>query len=65
MFILRGKKVVRAIGQPGLDAVEILAIGDTFIQSVKSTSDYFSYQQAKTYQVTVLGLKKWLHKRFT
>ena len=36
-----GPQVIRAIGQPGLDAIEILMIGDTFIQSVKSTSDYF------------------------
>jgi hypothetical protein len=35
------KPAVRAIGQPGADAVEILAIGETFIQSVKSTADYF------------------------
>jgi hypothetical protein len=33
--------VVRAVGQPGTDAVEILVIGADFIQSVKSTSDYF------------------------
>ena len=38
----RGGEVIRAIGQPGSDAVEILMIGDTFIQSVKSTSDYFA-----------------------
>jgi hypothetical protein len=33
--------VIRAIGQPGADAVEILMVGETFIQAVKSTSDYF------------------------
>ena len=33
--------VIRAIGQPGTDAIEILVIGDKFIQSVKSTMDYF------------------------
>ena len=38
---------IRAIGQPGLDAVEILMIGDTFIQSVKSTSDYFVISRLK------------------
>jgi hypothetical protein len=32
---------VRAIGQPGLDAVEILVIGRDFIQSCKSTSNWF------------------------
>ena len=34
-------RVIRAIGKPGANAVEILMIGETFIQSVKSTSDYF------------------------
>jgi hypothetical protein len=38
---LVGKPIIRAIGQPGADAVEILMIGEAFIQSVKSTSDYF------------------------
>ena len=33
--------VVRAVGFPGTDAVEILTIGKDFIQSVKSTSTYF------------------------
>jgi hypothetical protein len=36
-----GSPVIRAIGQPGADAVEILMIGETYIQTVKSTSDYF------------------------
>ena len=36
-----GAPTIRAIGQPGLDAIEILVIGEKFIQSVKSTSDYF------------------------
>lgn len=44
---LFGPPVVRAIGQPGTDAVEILVIGDTFIQSVKSTSDYFVISRFK------------------
>ena len=38
---ISGKTTIRAIGQPGTNAVEILMIGETFIQSVKSTSDYF------------------------
>lgn len=42
-----GPPVIRAIGQPGFDAVEILMIGDTFIQSVKSTSDYFVITRQK------------------
>ena len=42
-----GPPVIRAIGQPGLDAIEILTIGDTFIQSVKSTSDYFVISRQK------------------
>ena len=33
-------KVIRAIGSPGTDAVEILVIEDKYIQSVKSTSNY-------------------------
>jgi len=34
-------QVVRAVGFPGTDAVEILTIDSTNIQSVKSTSNYF------------------------
>lgn len=44
---LSGKPIIRAIGQPGIDAMEILTIGDTFIQSVKSTSDYFVISRLK------------------
>lgn len=44
---LGGKSVIRAIGHPGLDAVEILMIAETFIQSVKSTSDYFVISRQK------------------
>ena len=44
---LSGKPIIRAIGQPGTDAVEILMIGETFIQSVKSTSDYFVISRLK------------------
>jgi hypothetical protein len=39
--------IIRAIGQPGTDAVEVLMIGETFIQSVKSTSDYFVISRLK------------------
>lgn len=39
--------VVRAIGQPGSDAVELLVIGQDFIQSCKSTSDYFVISRFK------------------
>lgn len=39
--------VIRAIGQPGSDAIEVLVIGDTFVQSVKSTSDYFVLSRQK------------------
>ena len=42
-----GGKIIRAIGSPGLDAVEILTIGDTYIQSVKSTTDYFVISRLK------------------
>jgi hypothetical protein len=36
-----GPQVIRAIGLPGADAVELLTIGKDFVQAVKSTSDYF------------------------
>ena len=42
-----GETVIRAIGQPGTDAIEILVIGKTFIQSVKSTADYFVISRYK------------------
>lgn len=41
------KSVIRAIGQPGLDAIEILVISETFIQSVRSTWDYFVISRLK------------------
>jgi len=44
---ITGKPIIRAIGQPGLDAMEILMISETFIQSVKSTSDYFVITRLK------------------
>jgi hypothetical protein len=43
------KQVIRGVGQPGKDAIEILSIeidGD-FIQSVKSTSNYFIISRYK------------------
>jgi len=42
-----GTPVIRAVGQPGFDAIEILVIGETFIQSVKSTADYFVISRYK------------------
>lgn len=45
---LSGKPVIQAIGQPGLDVIEILMIGDAFIQSIKSTSDYFAISRLKS-----------------
>lgn len=41
------RPVIRAIGQPGLDAVEILVIGETYVQSVKSTAHYFIITRMK------------------
>lgn len=40
-------QVIRAIGFPGADAVEILAIEKEYIQAVKSTSNYFSISRFK------------------
>jgi hypothetical protein len=40
-------QVVRAIGFPGTDAVEMLSIGADYIQAVKSTSDYFVINRYK------------------
>jgi len=37
--------VVRAIGRPGADAVEILFIGPDWIQSVKTVKDYMVIQR--------------------
>ena len=42
-----GMPVIRAIGQPGNDAIAILVIGETFIQSVKSTADSFVISRQK------------------
>ena len=40
-------QVVRAIGFPGTDAVEILSISKGYMQAVKSTSDYFVINRFK------------------
>jgi hypothetical protein len=40
-------QVTRAIGFPGADAIEIIAIDKSFIQAVKSTSNYFSISRFK------------------
>ncbi|SRR6266705_2660885 len=45
--LLGRKPVIRAIGQPGTDSIEILMIGETFIQSMRSTSDYFIISRQK------------------
>ena len=37
---LGGKDVIRAIGQPGLDAIETIVITEQNVTSYKSTSDY-------------------------
>jgi len=42
-----GPVVIRAIGQPGVDAIEILAVGENYIQCVKSTSDYFVISRSR------------------
>lgn len=44
---LTGTPIIRAIGQPGTDAIEILVIGETYIQIVKSTADYFVVSRQK------------------
>jgi len=38
---------IQAVGQPGQAAIEILVIGKTFIQSVKSTPNYFVISRFK------------------
>lgn len=40
-------RVTRAMGFPGADAVEILAIDKEYIQAVKSTSNYFVISRFK------------------
>jgi hypothetical protein len=44
---LGGKPVIRAFGQPGMDAVEILIIDEIFVQYVKSTSNYVVMSRLK------------------
>jgi hypothetical protein len=39
--------VTRAVGFPGTDAIEILAIDKNYIQAVKSTSNYFVISRFK------------------
>ena len=38
--IVSGEKVIHAIGQPGLNAYELLTIGKDYVMSSKSTGDY-------------------------
>jgi len=42
-----GKGVVRALGRPGIDGVEILSISEQFMISVKSTSDFFEISRSR------------------
>jgi len=42
----RGRGVVRAVGRPGIDGVEILSITGEFLMSVKSTSDFFEISRS-------------------
>lgn len=44
---LGGKDVIRAIGQPGMDAVETVVISGDYINSYKSTSDYLVISRQK------------------
>ena len=46
-FANQGKGVVRALGQPGKDGVEILSITEQIMVSVKSTSDFFEISRSK------------------
>ena len=43
----QGKGVVRALGRPGIDGVEILSITEQIMVSVKSTSDFFEISRSK------------------
>ena len=47
MNMLVSETIIRAIGQPGMDAVEILVVGEKYIQAVKSTSSYFVINRFK------------------
>lgn len=40
-------RVTRAIGTPGTDSLEIIVMDDKYMQSVKSTSNYFSISRYK------------------
>jgi hypothetical protein len=40
-------RTIRAIGQPGKDSVEILMINDKYVQSVRSTGNYFIITSSK------------------
>jgi hypothetical protein len=44
---IQSKGVVRAIGRPGIDGVEILSITEQFMLSAKSTSNYFVISRLK------------------
>lgn len=46
-LLVSGIPLIRAIGQPGTDAIEILVIGEIFIKTVKSTSDYFVFSKQR------------------
>jgi hypothetical protein len=41
------KSVVRAVGRPGIDGVEILSITDQFMVSVRSTSDFIEISRSR------------------
>jgi hypothetical protein len=47
---MRGISVIRAVGSPGSDAVEVIVIGSDFVQTVKSTRNYFVISRQKRIQ---------------
>ena len=43
----QSKGIVRALGRPGIDGVEILSITEQFMISVKPTSDFFEISRSR------------------
>jgi len=43
----KGEKVIHAVGQPGLNAVELLSIGERYVLQSLSTGEYITVRKSK------------------
>jgi hypothetical protein len=52
--IYSGEKMIKAVGKPALDSLELIVIGKNFVLSCRSTADYFIVTDMQRENVTKL-----------